>query len=112
MSDESDTLRRAAFMLWGHSEAAPHGPWSWEGGYPQRITNEAAVLVADVFENPDMRSTIASYIAMVDPTVGLALADLLNAAADDHDDTPCPAVDRAVAVARAVLRASQVDNDL
>lgn len=60
MSESSaDMMRRAAKLLREHAEAAPHGPWSWEGGYPQRITNEAAVLVADVFENPDMRSTIA-----------------------------------------------------
>lgn len=45
----------------------------------------------------------AAYIATMNPGVGLLLADLFDRAADDHDETPCPAIDAALAVARAVL---------
>lgn len=32
----------------------PSLPWTWTGGYPQRITGPDATLIAEVFENPDV----------------------------------------------------------
>lgn len=40
----------------------PSLPWTWTGGYPQRITNPQAVLIAEIFENPDLPATIAPLI--------------------------------------------------
>jgi hypothetical protein len=37
-------------------------PWTWTGGYPQRITCPDATLIAEVFENPDMPARIAPLI--------------------------------------------------
>jgi hypothetical protein len=45
----------------------------------------------------------ASHIASWHPVVALAVADLLDEAAEMHDKTPCPAADAAVTVARAYL---------
>ena len=45
----------------------------------------------------------ALHIASWHPAVALAVADLLDRPADDHDETPCPAIDAALAVARAYL---------
>lgn len=40
----------------------PSLPWTWTGGYPQRITGPDATLIAEVFENPDMPAVIAPLI--------------------------------------------------
>ena len=40
----------------------PSTPWEWMGGYPQRITSADAILVAEVWENPDMPARIAPLI--------------------------------------------------
>lgn len=37
-------------------------PWTWQGGYPQRITGPDATLIAEVFENPDLPAVIAPLI--------------------------------------------------
>lgn len=57
-----------------------HGPWEWQGGYPQRITNPAAVVIADCFENPDMPAQTAPFIAAADPASVLALVEATRAA--------------------------------
>jgi hypothetical protein len=53
--------------------SSAHGPWEWTGGYPQRITNGAAALIAETFENPDMPPVLVEYLAACDPQTILAL---------------------------------------
>jgi hypothetical protein len=33
--------------------AATKGPWHWQRGYPQRISNLQAIVIADTFTDPD-----------------------------------------------------------
>jgi hypothetical protein len=40
----------------------PALPWTWTGGYPQRITGPDATLIAEVFESPDVAAVIAPTI--------------------------------------------------
>jgi hypothetical protein len=40
----------------------PSLPWTWTGGYPQRVTGPDATLIAEVFENPDVPAVIAPLI--------------------------------------------------
>jgi hypothetical protein len=40
----------------------PSLPWTWTGGYPQRITGPDATLIAEVYENPDLAAVIAPLI--------------------------------------------------
>ena len=69
--------------------AAPEGPWEWEAvgasGYPQRVTNAAAVLVAECFENPDLPAACAAHIARNDPPAVLARCAALRAIFDEHE---------------------------
>jgi hypothetical protein len=82
----ADLLRRAAKEMRQRAEDAPHGPWVWEAvgksGYPQRVTNPEALLVAECFENPDFRAGCAEHIASWHPAVALAVADWLDAQAE------------------------------
>lgn len=43
-------------------EGLPSLPWTWQGGYPQRITGPDATLIAETFENPDYPARIAPLI--------------------------------------------------
>ena len=45
-----------------HNPDVPSLPWTWTGGYPQRITGPDATLIAEVFENPDLPAVIAPLI--------------------------------------------------
>lgn len=45
-------------------DSATLGPWTWMGGYPQRITNPGAILVAETFTDPDSRAYNAELIAL------------------------------------------------
>lgn len=40
----------------------PSLPWTWTGGYPQRITGPDATLIAECWENPDLPAVIAPTI--------------------------------------------------
>lgn len=40
----------------------PSLPWTWSGGYPQRITGPDASLIAEVWENPDLPAVVAPTI--------------------------------------------------
>jgi hypothetical protein len=64
------------------AQAADNGsPWEWEHAYPQRVTRIGdVVLVAECFENPDMPSRFAEFIATFDPPVALALVEIAKAA--------------------------------
>ncbi len=42
--------------------SVPSLPWTWTGGYPQRITGPDATLIAEVFESPDAPAVIAPLI--------------------------------------------------
>lgn len=126
----ADLLRRAATVLRQHAQDATPGPWVHvDHGPPngsfmgcgQVITEGAEVYGGDIAgptgdlyprggysPMEDM-----AYIALVGPPVALALADLLDAAADARDldpaEPPRNPRDRAVVfnalyVARAVLR--------
>ncbi|MGW4426419.1 DUF6221 family protein [Streptosporangium sp. NPDC004631] len=54
--------------------AAPRGPWSWiaPNGYPQRITNPRAVVVAETYCSPRAPVRVADHIVRHDPARVLA----------------------------------------
>jgi len=52
---------------------ATDGPWSWMGGYPQRVTNPGAILVAETFNDPDSLAYDAELIALTPDLARLAL---------------------------------------
>ena len=54
-------------------EAATPGPWTWMGGYPQRITNPGAILIAETFTDPDSRAYNAELIALAPELAALVL---------------------------------------
>lgn len=111
-------LNRAAKLLRERAEKAREAsgslsPWVVQygslTGYPQRVTNGAAVVVAETFEGGSSEDVVTfaalpEYVALVDWRVGLAVADLLEVlsfmpSASDPTDRSV-----AVALARAVLR--------
>jgi hypothetical protein len=47
--------------------AATKGPWHWQRGYPQRISNLQAIVIADTFTNPDGPAYDAEHIVRHDP---------------------------------------------
>ncbi len=111
MADDAATMRRAAALMRDRAEAIPHGPWHWqalgEHGYPQRVVNEGAYLIAECFTGPDARLVEAEYIASMHPGVAAAVADWLDDEAEraerpgalaHHSLSPGP-----LAVARAYL---------
>lgn len=86
-STPNAAIRRAAEALDLAAAGAKHsaaGRWyvhPKEGGYPQRITDNA-VLIADAFEEPTGPVRIAPFIASMDPRVAFGVARLLLAVAD------------------------------
>jgi len=52
---------------------ATPGPWEWMGGYPQRITNTGAILVAETFDDPDSIPHTTRLIALAPDLARLAL---------------------------------------
>ncbi|MFI7644100.1 hypothetical protein [Nonomuraea sp. NPDC049400] len=82
----ADELREAAAKLREKAENAPHGPWHWEGTYPQRISNAAAIVVADTFTGPEVPPYGAEWITLVSPELAEPLASWLEKAAKDFDD--------------------------
>jgi len=84
-----EELRSAAALLRQRAEAAPKGPWSIEyfgdRGYPQRVTNAQATLIANTYEGGTGLRPIPEYIRLMNPLVGLALADLMDEHADEVD---------------------------
>lgn len=118
--DVGDTLRWAAKVLREHAEAATDGPWrvAAEGSEGSRIApdcedkRERVRWIANVngrVQPEDGRN--ARYMALVDPAVGLALADWLDRAVSDAelltefgDETVEHSLAEPLAVARAILR--------
>jgi hypothetical protein len=82
-----EELRSAAVLLRQRADAAPKGPWSalyfGDRGYPQRVTNAQATLIANTYEGGTGLRPIPEYIRLMNPLVALALADLLNTIAED-----------------------------
>ena len=83
----ADTIRRAAALMRERAQGAPTGPWHWEGlgddGYPQRISNPGAILIAQTYTNPAKAAPTCDYIAALHPAVALHIADAWDATAED-----------------------------
>ena len=81
MTGESG-LKAAVQRIRDVSAWATKGPWHVEvgqTGYPQRVCNDAAVIVAQTFIGPGHPPVDAWHIAMWDPAATGAVADLLEA---------------------------------
>ncbi|MCX4596149.1 ead/Ea22-like family protein [Streptomyces sp. NBC_01549] len=133
MTTPADELRTAAQTLLDLAKAATPGPWRQHDTHLGQYGYTATVLSGEG-NDTDLRAWLpsmsqkpwdetrnvwpdAAYIAAVHPGVGLALADLLQAVANDPDDetlnepgsarhggcdrTTCPAA-ATLAVARAI----------
>ena len=83
-ADSEAAIRSLAEAVQGGNA---HGPWGWQGGYPQRITNGAATLIAEVFDSPDAPPTLVEFIAACDPATILWLLAELAAAREALADT-------------------------
>lgn len=107
-----DTLRRAEALLREGAERATTGPW--EAAVPGTVESPSGP-VAEMHEVVYANSEAdAAYIALMDPLVGLALAEWLDAEADDlevflslnpeqEDALPLPTERAAHALALRVL---------
>jgi hypothetical protein len=77
----AEDLREAARLMRERAEAAAKGPWRvqyfGDAGYPQRVSNDAAELVAQTFEGGTGLRPTPEYIASMHPLVGMALAGQL-----------------------------------
>lgn len=92
----ADLLRRAATRLRESALAAPSGPWKvvyfGDRGYPQRVVDDRARLIAQTYEGADTEAPVRppaatpDFIALVHPPVALALAELLDHVSDDYGD--------------------------
>lgn len=104
----ANTLRRAATVLREAAEQATEGPWEHE--HRGLDVYETQTAHGDVVAEAGLSAADGRYIALVDPAVGLALADWLDLVADWIAEVgePAPhrrfALDKAFAVARAILR--------
>ncbi|MFE2407053.1 hypothetical protein ACFXDE_01780 [Kitasatospora sp. NPDC059408] len=112
MTDQpADLLAAAAEVLREHVGYLElhgiRGPWtvhSGPSGYPQAISNVGVpLLIANTFTDPKAPPVAATYIALMHPGVGLALADWLDVAAVTWTNLTNANQDAALAVARAVL---------
>lgn len=106
----AEEIREAARLMRERAQAVARGPWHWQAlgdhGYPQRVVNEGAVLIAECFTSPDATRVVeAEYIASWHPAVAFAVADWLNSFAGRLDDREYDYRDwnAALAVARAYL---------
>ena len=100
----AERLREAAALMRSRAEAATPGPWGYYGHSiirPSELRDGEAPSYSAAYHKED-----AEHIASMHPAVALAVADLLERAANDHDETPCPAIDAALAVADAYLGAT------
>ena len=123
MSSAADTLRRAAEVLRERAGVATPGPWEpyvlGSEGYdvrgpqtsiPGRRIARSTRVARCGYEEWEVDKANAAYIATVDPTVGLALADWLERFTISTAEDPETAalfsgeVEDALAVARAILR--------
>ncbi|HEY5989106.1 MAG TPA: hypothetical protein VIV12_22405 [Streptosporangiaceae bacterium] len=59
--------------------AVPRGPWVVEtspSGYPQRITNAEALLLAECYTNPDYPPAVAEFLAHAREDIPLLAAEI------------------------------------
>jgi hypothetical protein len=112
----AELLRRAAALMLQRAEAVAHGPWHWQAlgdhGYPQRVLNAGASLIAECFTSPDAVLVEAEYIASWHPEVTKPIARWLEAAALRAEDNPFGARDLirgALEVARAYMGESEAE---
>ncbi len=92
----AEFVREAAVLLRTRANLVPPGPW----------VDDHMGTVADCDDDPVASATfdpnVAEYIQLVAPNVGLALADWLDAAADEWAGSR-DVDDHAVYVAEAIL---------
>lgn len=111
----SAVLRATAERIQRGAISVPHGRWKWVvADNPARwqlVTNDTLVDIATCTENPDMPPSIAEHIASWDPTVALAVADLLDSVAATWeangygpDGGPVPADNKVLAICHAYNR--------
>lgn len=83
----ADTIRRAAALMRHRAQAAPTSPWHAERlgdeGYPQRISNPRAIIIAQTYSSPTKVDPTCDYIAALHPDVALHIADAWDATAED-----------------------------
>src|SRR5689334_8305279 len=87
---------------------ATRGPWhvEWDGtGYPQRVFNDAAVLVAETCTGPEWPPTDAEFIAHARTDVPALLARIAELEAE-RDDALDAWVDATARASQATARAS------
>ena len=105
----------AAILRAAASATTAKGPWATAAAEPDGWVDvvtvaldadgyPSGVATAGVRDEGACLAEDGTYIALVDPTVGLALADLLDAAANSHIMSTPAMSSRATAVADAILR--------
>jgi hypothetical protein len=106
-----DLLRRAAAKLRKHAEAAPEGPWVSldDGDRLVALRPTWAKGFRYLVDEPIDDTSTAEYFALMHPPVALAVAKLLDEAAEEIEaNVPgfdwIHLYDAQFAVARAVLR--------
>ncbi len=85
----SQIVRRAAALMTERAKAAVSGPWHVEtlgDGYPQRVSNPQAVIVAQTYTGLGTQCADAAHIAGLDPAVAVAIAEAWAHQADDMAD--------------------------
>lgn len=107
----ADLLRRAAETLRQHAQAATPGPWACDSD--GEVFSNASDEQPEVGWFAIKKAGNGPYVVLMHPPVALALADLLDAVAEnmEHDFTCTRTADEfsppVAAVARAILREPQ-----
>lgn len=92
----AEELKAAAEKIRHVAVFAAKGPWVVEllgegtthPGYPQRITNAGATVIAETFTAPEIWAVEAEHIAFWDPATALLVADLLDGMAAHWETRP------------------------
>ncbi len=113
----TEVLRKTSALLRKRAGAATKGPWKF-GEFDGGVTKHSWVVYAAEKNMHGKNEQVvteygigadgheAEYVASMHPDIGLALADVLDRAADDHDETPCPVIDAVLVLAKKYLRDS------
>lgn len=114
MTNPAAELHAAAEKLRTLTNAVPPAPWTQRGigdhGFTIHMGDPRpghTYEVLDTRMDSEEGRSLAAYIAAMGPTVGLALADWLEATASSTHDEGSAFLDEALAVARAVNTGSQ-----
>lgn len=108
----AEELREAAGQMRERALGCETRRWYWEAlgekRYPQRVSSEGNVaLIAETYIDPSHRPYEAEHIAGMNPLVGLAVADLLDAAARVVDGAPASEVDGMPLACRTAVYAAR-----